>query len=276
MIRDILLRLALHPEPLRVLLARRLLDRFGALPVAVQVAHGLGPRPHYAYCILNAARLARRLGVPRIAVAEFGVAGGNGLVAAEHIAAAVERETGVGVEIYGFDAGTGLPPPADFRDLPYIWRESQFRMDRDALEARLSRARLVIGDVAETCSRFFADHAPAPLGAILFDLDYYSSTRDAFGVLDGPPETRLPRIFCYFDDLHSSDLGHVGKTVGVPLAIAEFNERHTRRHFTRLDHLAFEHGRMRSWQAKIYSFQDFDHPAFDTYIEADDRQLPLG
>lgn len=276
MIRDMLLRLALHPEPLRVLLARRLLDRFGTLPISEQVAFGLGPRPHYAYCMLNAARLARRLGIERIAVLEFGVAGGNGLVAAERIASAVERETGVELEIYGFDAGTGLPKPEDFRDLPYIWQESQFRMDREKLQARLTRSQIVIGNVAETCARFFADHAPAPLGAILFDLDYYSSTRDAFVVLDGPPETRLPRIFCYFDDLLSSDLGHVGEPVGVPRAIAEFNGRDRRRHFTRLDHLAFEHGRARPWQAKIYSFQDFDHPAFETYIEAEDRQLPLG
>src|SRR3546814_9896045 len=98
-------------------------------------------------------------------------------------------------------------------------------MDRAKLEARLSRAKLVIGDVAQTCSRFFEEHRPAPLGAILFDLDYYSSTRDAFAILDGPPETRLPRIFCYFDDLLSSDSGHVGHPVGVPLAIAEFNAR---------------------------------------------------
>src|SRR3546814_10689466 len=105
---------------------------------------------------------------------------------------------------------------ADYRDLPYIWQESQFRMDRAKLEARLSRAKLVIGDVAQTCSRFFEEHRPAPLGAILFDLDYYSSTRYAFAILDGPPETRLPRIFCYFDDLLSSASGHVGHPVGVP------------------------------------------------------------
>src|SRR3546814_16713729 len=102
-----------------------------------------------------------------------------------------------------------------------------------------------------------------------------SSTRDAFAILDGPPETRLPRIFCYFDDLVSSDSGHVGHPVGVPLAIAEFNARDRLRQFTRLDHLAFAHGHMRPWQRKIYSFQDFGHPAFATYIEAEDRQLAL-
>src|SRR3546814_13298931 len=111
-------------------------------------------------------------------------------------------------------------------------------MDRAKLEARLSRAKLVIGDVAQTCSRFFEEHRPAPLGAILFDLDYYSSTRDAFAILDGPPETRLPRIFCYFDDLLSSDSGPVGHPVGVPLAHAEFNARRVHGQFTRSGPLA--------------------------------------
>lgn len=36
-------------------------------------------RGHYAYCMMNAAILARSLGHSRISAIEFGVAGGNGL-----------------------------------------------------------------------------------------------------------------------------------------------------------------------------------------------------
>ncbi|HEY5681248.1 MAG TPA: hypothetical protein VIS55_14360 [Pseudomonadales bacterium] len=50
------------------------------------------------------------------------MAGGNGLVEMERIAREVEPLFGVGIEIWGFDSGKGLPAPRDYRDLPYIWQ----------------------------------------------------------------------------------------------------------------------------------------------------------
>ena len=66
---------------------------------------GLVPRPHYAYCMYQAARLAMLLGIPRISVLEFGVAGGNGLIVIEQHAGWIQRELGVNLEVYGFDTG---------------------------------------------------------------------------------------------------------------------------------------------------------------------------
>jgi hypothetical protein len=54
-----------------------------------------------------------------------------------------------------------------------------YEMDRDALERRLKHAKLVIGDVRDTCATFLQEYQPAPIGCMFHDLDYYSSTRDA-------------------------------------------------------------------------------------------------
>ena len=232
-------------------------------------------RPNYAYIVWFAADQAKRLGLKRISVLEFGVAGGRGLVNFELHAENVRRLTGIEVEVYGFDTGAGLPPPDDYRDLPYIWQASQFKMDQTALRSQLKHAKLVLGDVKDTVSTFVAEFNPAPIGAISFDLDFYSSTVDAFKIFDLPAETRLPRIFCYFDDICSSDIGHVNDAVGVPLAIREYNESHPRQFLGPLNHLEERYAPARLWHKQIYSFSDFDHPLANTYISDADRQLPL-
>src|SRR5215212_7949970 len=62
---------------------------------------GAVTRPHYAYCLFHGAKLAKRLGHHRISVLEFGVAGGNGLVAMEEIITEVTQELGIDIEVYG-------------------------------------------------------------------------------------------------------------------------------------------------------------------------------
>src|SRR5688500_3297109 len=109
------------------------------------IRYGAVARPHYAYIVYRAAALAARLGGPRISVFEVGVAGGRGLLHRGMHAARVSELTKVEIEVYGFDSGEGLPPPVDYRDLPYVWQESHFRMDQEALKRQLRSARLVLG-----------------------------------------------------------------------------------------------------------------------------------
>ena len=139
---------------------------------------GLGAidRPHYGYCLLNAAKLAKRMNHDRISVIEFGVATGNGLLSLEYHAQEVERLVGIQIDIYGFDTGEGLPTLLDYRDLPYHWKPGFFKMDVPRLQSRLTKAKLVIGNVSETAKSFFADHDPAPIAAMFHDLDFFSST----------------------------------------------------------------------------------------------------
>ena len=273
---DFLMRMLLKPEPYRVLIARKLFERFPIEDVDLEVKLAIGHRPEYLYGVYHAADLACRLGHTRMSVFEFGVAGGNGLIALERIVRKVEKRFPIAIEIYGFDTGQGLPPPEGIRDLPYIWQERQFAMDRKQLEDRLERATLVMGNVAQTCGTFFADRQVAPVGFVAFDLDYYSSTRDALRLFSEAPRTALlPRVFCYFDDLISSDQGHVGEHAGVPLAITEYNQSRDDRKLVKLGHLAHAFPSARPWHAKYFVHHDFDNPEYGTYIAAPDRQLPL-
>ena len=88
-----------------------------------QFQYKTGPlaRPNYAYPVYQAAQLAHGSGEPRVSVIEFGVAGGNGLVAMEQYAEQVEKIFDVKIEVYGFDTTEGLPAPVDYRDLLYHW-----------------------------------------------------------------------------------------------------------------------------------------------------------
>lgn len=233
------------------------------------------PRPNYAYILLRAADLASRLGIPAISALEFGVAGGNGLIAMQAHAESIGKLTGVEIKVYGFDTGAGLPPPQGYRDLPYIWQEAHFRMDEAALRQRLGKAELVLGLVEDTVASFATTHNPPPVGAISFDLDYYSSTVAALGIFDLPADKRLPRIYNYFDDILSSNLGALNRRIGVPAAVEEHIASHPDHGLDPLVHLEFEYAPIRRWHRQIYVLSDFAHPRHDEYIIKTDRQLKL-
>jgi NCAIR mutase (PurE)-related protein len=63
-------------------------------------------RPQYSWSVLQAARSAANLGIERITVIEFGVAGGNGLLALERAAIAAESLLPVKIDVVGFDTAT--------------------------------------------------------------------------------------------------------------------------------------------------------------------------
>ena len=74
-------------------------------------------------------------------------------------------------------------------------------MDYEKLNSKLKNTKLIIGDVKNTIKDFFVNNNPPPIGAILNDLDYYSSTKNSFEIFNQSEEKFfLPRIFCYFDD----------------------------------------------------------------------------
>ncbi len=264
----------LEPDPARLILLRLLDKKFRFLDFETSINIGSIDRPAYAFGLLNAARLARRLGYPRFSAIEFGVAGGNGLLALERLAAQVTKLTGVGVDIYGFDAGAGMPAPVDYRDLPYLWQAGYFKMDVAALQARLGAAKLVLGPVKETLSSF-AETSPAPVGFIAFDLDYYSSTIDAMKVLDFDEAFLMPRIVCYFDDLVGVVEHAFNEFTGELLAIADFNAAHPHQKISPVRGMRFFDGAIpRGWHEQIYIAHHFRHSQYATPI-AELKQLPL-
>jgi hypothetical protein len=235
--------------------------------------NGYRTRPQYLWPLIHAAHVARALGIPKISALEFGVAGGNGLLALERAAAAATELSGTVVEIFGFDSGTGMPPPVDHRDAPWLIEPHYFKMDEAALRARLNGTQLVLGPVAETVPRWReSDHAP--VGFIAFDLDYYSSTMEAFGLLEGDPDGLLPRIPCYFDDLFG--YGWTEFT-GELAAIDDFNAAHAQRKIGKIHGLRFElppEEFQQQWHEKMYVIHLFDHPRYsEPEGRVDDRWL---
>ena len=234
-------------------------------------------RPNYAYGVQQGAVLAKGLGLPAISVAEFGVAGGRGLIELERIAREVADAYEIEVEVYGFDRGKGLPEVSDYRDLPYTWRKGFFEMDVDSLRARLSHARLVIGDIAETLPTFTSAYAPAPLAFVSVDVDYYSSTVDALKVFDLEEKYMLPRVVCYFDDTVGEDHVLQNRYVGELLAIEEFNEQHPRQKIVPIHGLSAKRDLPASWNDSMFAMHHFDHPLYDHYVgpDADEQQLRI-
>lgn len=224
-------------------------------------ASGVGLRSNYTWSVLHAASIAIRTDRDPIAVAELGVAGGAGLIAMESAALAVEQRLGVRIEVYGFDTGRGLPRPVDNRDAPFIMDAGDFPLDENRLRARLRRAELVLGDVAETIPSFLAS-GPPPIGFLSYDLDYYSSTRQALSLLRAEPERLFPRVLCYFDDVHGYPWGDCN---GARLAIREFSRPDDPRQLAKLHGLRYllpPSEREERWPDAMYLAHAFDHPAY--------------
>jgi hypothetical protein len=221
-----LVRLLRAPEPVRWTVIRLLDARMNFLGYTAKLDFESIDRPHYGSRLLHAAFLAKKLGHDRIAAIEFGVAGGNGLLALEMHADDVARVTGVRVSVYGFDSGTGMPSPSDFRDLPYLWQSGYYKMDVERLRARLRGTKLVLGPIEETVPAFCELENPPPIGFIAFDLDYYSSTKSALCLFTAPHNYLLPRVFCYFDDIVGDIDMAINEYTGELLAIREFNDSH--------------------------------------------------
>lgn len=217
----------------------------------------------YAWGVLQGATLAKILGHRRMSVFEFGVAGGTGLVSLERVADLVEQKTSLGIDVYGFDTGRGLPKPQDHRDVPYMWEEGDFAMNENELRARLKRAQLNLGLVEETVPEFVRTSF-APVGFISIDLDLYSATKPALTLLDADSANLLPRVFCYFDD--TMGYGYNDFT-GERLAIHEFNAEHATRKLSPIYGLKWfvpqEHFNDR-WIEMLQIAHIFDHPLYGT------------
>lgn len=263
------IRALLHP---RQFVKQKWVRSFGDYESKLKV--GVISRPHYGYCLYNAAKLAVKLGYRRISAVEFGVSGGNGLISLEHHAEQITGILPIEIEVYGFDTGEGLPKPIDHRDLPYHWKEGFYKMDVKALEAKLRKAKLILGNVSDTVGSFFEEKRPAPIGAISFDLDFYSSTKSALAILQGTNTFLMPRIFCYFDDTIGRDVELYNDFTGQRLAINEFNREneHIKLGFP---YYILHSGYTGGWREQIWVAHLFTHPKYNMFISEQTQQLPL-
>jgi hypothetical protein len=264
-----IIKAILHP---RHFVKRKWVQSLGDYESKIKL--GVIPRSNYGYCLYNAAKLAVKLGYKRISAVEFGVAGGNGLLSFEYHAEQIAKILPIEIEVYGFDTGEGLPKPLDYRDLLYHWQEGFYKMDVKALEAKLKRAKLILGNVSDTIDGFFERNKPAPIGAISFDLDFYSSTKSALAILQGMHEFLMPRIFCYFDDTIGSELELYNDFTGQRLAIHEFNRENGNIKLGFPYYLSHS-GYTGDWRDQIWIAHLLNHPDYNKFISDQGQQLPL-
>jgi len=219
-------------------------------------------RSNYTWAMIQTAHLASTIGINRISAIEFGVAGGNGLIALKRVSEKLEGIFNIGIDVYGFDSGCGLPKPNDYRDLPNLWSEGDYPMDIQKLQQKLHGAHLIIGLVKDTVPKFI-DSNPAPIGFISFDLDHYSSTVQAFRVLKADHVMLMPRIYCYFDDILGFTYGHHN---GERLAISEFNIKNRLRQISKIYGLRFYLPKQvfnANWSEKMYMAHIVDHNLYN-------------
>ena len=224
------------------------------------------PYMHYARIVWAAAEEARKLNLKEISVIEFGVAGGNGLIALEFHAAEIGRLFGIEIFVYGFDTGKGLPEyKTDYRDMPYHFKKETYNMDYQRLTNRLEKAKLVLGDIHETSQQFW-NTEPAPVGAIAIDVDFYTSTVSVLHMLETEYKNVLPRIFMYFDDIFRGF-----ENVGENEAIKEFNRKHVRDISISPEGTAKGYDRsflgysLYEWKADIKVCHYFKHPLYNVW-----------
>lgn len=208
-------------EPLHLNVASVFVKLFGGF--RAKVAFDLLERRRYAMPLLQAADYAKELGIAKIYVLEFGIAAGAGPVNLAWLARQTTEETGVAIEIVGFDAGVGMPPPRDCRDDPETIAEGDYPLPDKAALARIlpPGVRVIYGPVGETVRDFVAK-LDAPIGFAVLDLATCSSTVDALAALEGKPDRYLPVTMVY---LGAVRIDNSNPAVGERLAVREFNER---------------------------------------------------
>lgn len=262
-----ILKTMLDPYPHRTF-ALRFVKNLKIGSYSQRLTIGAVERPHYGYCIYHAAKLAVSLGIEEISVLEFGVAGGNGLINLEYHSNEIEKILPVKIRIFGFDLESGLPSCVDYRDLPYRFAPGSYRMDIQALEKRLKKSTLVIGDVKDTVMGFFEEYHPSPIGAIVIDLDLYSSTRNALRIFDCEERYLLPRIYCYFDDVLGTEAELYNDFVGERLAIREFNMSHEQKKICKPYHFS-KRKVGEPWHYNIFIYHDFSHGRYNDFVGTD-------
>jgi hypothetical protein len=243
-------------EPLIYNIASIFVMMFGS--VRQKIEYDCIPRNPYAFCILAAADLAKSAGIDRVAIMEFGVAAGGGLMNMCWIADKVSRETGVQFDIVGFDSGEGMPPPVDYRDHPEKYFTGDYPpVDKTALLAALpANAKIYYGPIEQTLKQAEAE-LTSTVGFISIDVDYYWSTKQSLDVLKWKAKRYLPSVPMYFDDVYALDHNIY---CGELLAIEDFNKSNELRKITVMNFLSkWRIFKNAIWHGQIYYAHIFDH-----------------
>lgn len=240
----------------------------------LKIYYDLVLRQQHAYAILYATEKAVNGGIKKLTMIEFGVANGAGLINISKICKKLTKIYGVEYQIFGFDTGSGMPDPIDYRDHPELYKFGDYKMDYENLNQLLpENCKIVFGNVNMTVPEFVKSDflLESPIGFVSIDLDYYSSTRDALQILSSDPQKYLDPFPIYFDDV--SDYS-VNSCCGELLAIKEFNESQNKRKIEQHDFLFFKRlFKNAPWIKSIFFVHVLDSARRNTFREGKSATL---
>jgi hypothetical protein len=231
-------------------MSQKLHQRFKELTKEIREDRLKIGRPSYVMPLVYSVQEALLCGYNKISAIELGVASGAGLIDLCKAADYFQVEFGVDIEVYGFDMGVGMPASQDYRDHPELWQQGDFAQPDTLVSELPSRAKLIIGNVADTIPKLVNNFLYARIGFVSIDLDYYSSTMSAMPLFDLAPDNYLPAVPVYVDDMNT----HLcyNPWCGEAAALAEFNRTHHNRKFEE---------KHKCWgMDNFHVFHVFDHP----------------
>ena len=232
-------------------LGQQLENEFRVL--ADNIRHGkldLGRRS-YAFPLLHSVYQSLLCEYRYLTVFEFGVATGNGLKDLARACEWLSNRFDVTIDVVGFDTGTGLPTPVDYRDHPEMWAAGDYSLDNYNLQNELPcNTKLILGDVKDTVETFTQTFTDSKVAFVALDLDYYSSTKHALKIFKMDPDLYLPGVPVYVDDMNSCLL--FNPWCGASLAVKEFNQENAYRKFD------YKHSNW--YMNNFFVFQVLDHP----------------
>ena len=111
---------------------------------------------------------------------------------------------------------------------------------------------------------FFSKYKPSPIGAVIHDFDFYSSTKNSLSMFKNNSEFFLPRVFCFFDDTIGSEVELFNDFTGERLAINEFNSENKDIKFSKPYHLLTPGNEI--WHHQIWICHLFKHQNYNKFI----------
>jgi len=248
------LRILCYEKPLRVAFTKYLSLKFSNF------------RPHYESLIYETSKNAIKLGFKEIDVIELGVAGGNGIRSILKYKKKIEKIFDIKINIIGFDTGAGLPNSDLKEDLPYFWKQGDYRNNNVMnLEKEDVSIKIYEGNISSTLDKYISDNK-SRIGLVFFDLDLYSSTKLFLDKIQELSQKKLllPRVFCYFDDLFVADY-ILNDINGEPLAIEEFNAQSKKIKLGKtFDHIT--DFKFPLAKGQVYILHDFENDYYNKYI----------
>tara|TARA_Y100001960_G_scaffold167353_1_gene175797 strand:- start:1340 stop:2155 length:816 start_codon:yes stop_codon:yes gene_type:complete len=188
------------------------------------IKKGILPRPHYALGLLLAAQQAKDLGYKSVKIIELGCYNFDGIIDLEYFTNDIKEFLDIDFEIFGFTMKEGLPQNNENSfDRLYRWSIGDYPLISKKNYNNIKFSEIYFGDIKNTIHKFKKDTIEnlkiSPIGFIIFDLDYYTSTKIALSLLNMKEDFYIPRPYLYFDD-HSFS----SKYEGERKAIMEFNK----------------------------------------------------